>query len=87
MKKKFPIFSTDAEAEEFVAKSDLTEYDASGFQPARFEFEAKNAKVNMRIPESLLIAVHPRSVGARGFEVVGNTSPKALYQRAHTPHD
>ncbi len=65
MKKKFPIFSTDAEAEEFVAKSDLTEYDASGFQPARFEFEAKNAKVNMRIPESLLIAVKA-SAAARG---------------------
>ena len=39
--KKFPIFKSDKEAEDFVANSDLTEYDISGFKPVHFEFEPK----------------------------------------------
>ena len=57
MKKKFPPLNSDAEAEEFVATADLTEYDFSGFRPMRFEFQPKSAKINMRLPESLLKAV------------------------------
>jgi hypothetical protein len=30
MKKSIPTFKTDSEAEDFVAKADLTEYDLSG---------------------------------------------------------
>jgi predicted DNA binding CopG/RHH family protein len=57
MSKKIPSFQTDDEAERFVAEADLSEFDLSGFKPVRFEFETKDARVNMRLPESLLTAV------------------------------
>jgi predicted DNA binding CopG/RHH family protein len=52
--KTIPAFRTDADAEHFVDTADLTEYDLSGFKPMRFEFEKKNAQLNMRVPETLL---------------------------------
>ncbi|WP_158818580.1 CopG family antitoxin [Methylocapsa sp. S129] len=57
MSKTIPIFKTDEEAETFIDTADLSEYDLSGFKPAGFEFEAKDAQINMRLPESLLRAV------------------------------
>jgi predicted DNA binding CopG/RHH family protein len=57
MKKKLPKLRTDREAEDFVAKSDLTQYDLSGMRAAQFEFAPKAARVNMRLPEELLDAV------------------------------
>jgi predicted DNA binding CopG/RHH family protein len=66
MKKRIPIFESDEEAERFVETADLTEYDLSQFKPARFEFEKKAARVNMRLPEPLLAAVKARAK-ARGI--------------------
>ncbi len=66
MNKKIPRFRTDEEAERFVAEADLTEYDLSQFKPVRFEFEKKAARVNMRLPETLLNAVKARAE-ARGI--------------------
>lgn len=40
-----------------VADGDLTRYDLSGFKPVRFEFAPKSARLNMRLPEDLLMAV------------------------------
>jgi predicted DNA binding CopG/RHH family protein len=57
MKKKIPTFKTDKEAEAFVDKADLTEYNLAGAKPVQFEFEKKAARVNMRLPEPLLEAV------------------------------
>ena len=57
MKKKLPRFKSDKEAEEFVDKADLTEYDLSGMRPIRFEFQPKSERVNMRLPLQLLEAV------------------------------
>src|SRR5216683_3178870 len=57
MKKPLPSLRTDEEAEKFVAESDLTEYDLSGMQFVRFEFQPKSERVNMRLPKSLLDAV------------------------------
>jgi predicted DNA binding CopG/RHH family protein len=57
MKRKLPRFKNDKEAEEFVDKADLTEYDLSGFRPIRFEFQPKTERVNMRLPRQLLEAV------------------------------
>jgi predicted DNA binding CopG/RHH family protein len=57
MKKPIPTFNTDQEAEDFVAKSDLTEYDLSGGQIVRFELRPKDKTINLRLPESLLNAV------------------------------
>lgn len=60
-KKKIPSFKTDKEAEDFVATADLTEYDLSGFERVRFEFQPKTSRVNMRLPAPLLKAVKARA--------------------------
>ena len=57
MKKPLPKLTTDEEAERFVAEADLTDYDLSEFRTVRFEFQPKSARVNMRLPKSLLDAV------------------------------
>jgi len=57
MKKNLPRLRSDKEAEKFVAKSDLTEYDLSGMRMVRFEFQPKSERVNMRLPRPLLDAV------------------------------
>ena len=57
MKKKLPKLKSDKEAEAFVAKADLTEYDLSDMRSVRFEFQPKSERVNMRLPKPLLQAV------------------------------
>jgi predicted DNA binding CopG/RHH family protein len=57
MKKAIPTFETDKEAEDFVAKADLAEYDLSGGRVIRFELKRKDKSVNLRLPEQLLDAV------------------------------
>ena len=54
--KHVPKLKTDAEAEAFLQK-DLSGLDFSQFKPARFEFQAKDAQINMRLPSKLLAAV------------------------------
>ena len=61
MKKKIPTFKTDAEAERFVATSDLTQVDLSGAKPVRFELKPKASQLNMRLPANLLDAVKRRA--------------------------
>lgn len=48
MKKKLPTFRSDREAEEFVEKADLTDYDLSGLRPVKLEFEKKDVGPRMR---------------------------------------
>lgn len=60
MKRKVPTLKTDKEAEEFL-EQDLSDLDFSQFKPVRFEFERKDARVNMRLPETLLAAVKKRA--------------------------
>lgn len=60
-RKQMPSLKTDAEAEQFVESADLSEYDLSGFTPVKFEFEAKSATLNMRLPQNLLNAVKVRA--------------------------
>jgi predicted DNA binding CopG/RHH family protein len=57
MKKKLPRLRTDDEAEEFVATTDLSDYDLSGMRTIRFEFQPKSERVNLRLPRLLLDAV------------------------------
>ena len=64
MKKKLPRFKGDKEAEEFVEKADLTEYDLSSMRPFRFEFQPKSERVNMRLPRQLLDAVRASAARA-----------------------
>lgn len=65
MKRKVPRMTTDEEAEAFL-EQDLSDLDFSQFKPVRFEFQAKSAQLNMRVPESLLEAVKERAK-ARGI--------------------
>jgi predicted DNA binding CopG/RHH family protein len=64
MKKKISTFKSDEEAEQFVENADLSEYDLSGFKPALFAFEKKDARVNMRLPETLLAALKDKASSA-----------------------
>ena len=64
MKRKVPRLTTDEEAEAFL-QQDFSDLDFSQFKPVRFEFEKKTARVNMRLPETLLRAVKERA-SARG---------------------
>jgi predicted DNA binding CopG/RHH family protein len=57
MKKKLPKLASDAEAEAFVEKADLTEFDLSAMRELRFELGLKTERVNMRLPKPLLDAV------------------------------
>jgi predicted DNA binding CopG/RHH family protein len=66
MKKKIPTFKTDKAAAEFVSKADLTQYDLSGLKPVKFEFEKKEARLNMRLPSSMVDALKNRAK-ARGI--------------------
>jgi predicted DNA binding CopG/RHH family protein len=61
MKKRIPSFKSDAAAERFVSKADLTGYDLSGLKPVQFEFQKKSAQLNMRLPKPLLDAVKSRA--------------------------
>jgi predicted DNA binding CopG/RHH family protein len=61
MKKKFPDFKTDKEAEDFVATADLSEYDLSDMAPMRFELRKKDRAVSLRLPERLYEAVKARA--------------------------
>jgi predicted DNA binding CopG/RHH family protein len=57
MKRKLPRLKSDAEAEAFVDKADLTKFDLSGMRELRFEFGPKTERINMRLPKPLLDAV------------------------------
>ncbi len=54
MKKKIPSFKSDAAAERFVSRADLTRYDLSGLKPVRFEFEKKAAQLNDAAAEAII---------------------------------
>jgi predicted DNA binding CopG/RHH family protein len=62
---KLPRLKTDLEAEQFVAGSDLTRYDLAALKSTQFEFAAKEARINMRLPGELLSAVK-RAARQRG---------------------
>lgn len=59
--KKLPLFSSDKQAENFVERADLSEYDLSGFKRVRFEFEPKSRAVSIRLPERLYAVVKKRA--------------------------
>ena len=52
--------TTDEEAEAFLMQ-DLSDLDFSQFKRMHFEFEKKEAQVNMRVPQPLLDAVKGRA--------------------------
>lgn len=58
--RKVPHFKTDEEAEAFLMQ-DLSDLDFSQFKRRHFEFEKKEAQVNMRVPQPLLDAVKDKA--------------------------
>lgn len=54
--RKIPPLRTDEEAEAFLMQ-DLSDLDFSQFKRRHFEFEKKQAQVNMRVPQPLLEAL------------------------------
>ena len=64
--KSMSSIKSDADAEQFVATANLSQFDISGFKPMRFEFEPKAAALNMRLPQNLLDAVKLKAK-ARGM--------------------
>ena len=61
MSKKLPTLTSDEEAQAFVDSADLSEYDLSEMKPAKFEYLRKSAKLNMRLPASLLAAIKAKA--------------------------
>jgi predicted DNA binding CopG/RHH family protein len=61
MKKQLPTLKSDKEAEVFVSTSDLTQYDLSKMKLMKFEFQAKDERLNMRLPGPLLVAIKVRA--------------------------
>ena len=64
--KPMPSLRSDAAAEEFTDKADLSKYDLAGFKPMRFEVAPKTAALNMRLPAPLMDAVRAKAK-ARGI--------------------
>jgi predicted DNA binding CopG/RHH family protein len=60
-----PRLKSDKQAEDLLAQ-DLSDLDFSQFKPVRFEFEKKEAQINMRVPKPLLDAVKAKAK-ARGI--------------------
>jgi predicted DNA binding CopG/RHH family protein len=58
--RKVPVLRTDEEAEAFLDQ-DLSDLDFSQFKPVKFEFTAKDERINMRLPSSLLNAVKAKA--------------------------
>ncbi len=59
-KRKVPRLRTDRAAEKFL-EQDLSDLDFSQFKPVRFEFEKKDAQLNMRLPASMVRALKERA--------------------------
>ncbi|MBV8614814.1 MAG: hypothetical protein JOY66_13760 [Acetobacteraceae bacterium] len=49
MKRRIPQLKTDEEAEAFL-EQDLSDLDFSQFKPVRFEFDRKEARLNINTP-------------------------------------
>jgi predicted DNA binding CopG/RHH family protein len=58
--RKVPVLRTDEEAEAFLDQ-DLSDLDFSQFKSVQFEFAAKDERINMRLPSSLLGAVKAKA--------------------------
>ncbi|NBB52034.1 hypothetical protein GVN24_27500 [Rhizobium sp. CRIBSB] len=52
-KKTLPTFTSDEDAEKFVATADLSDYDLSGFTPVTFEFVRRKGDGSAEPPSAL----------------------------------
>jgi predicted DNA binding CopG/RHH family protein len=65
MARQVPRLTTDEEAEAFLDQ-DLSDLDFSQFKRVHFEFEKKDARLNMRLPQPLMDSLKARAQ-ARGM--------------------
>jgi predicted DNA binding CopG/RHH family protein len=65
MKREIPKLPTDEAAEAFL-EQDLSDLDYAQFKPGQLEFERKDARLTMRVPQPMLDAVKRRA-RARGI--------------------
>ena len=88
MKKKFPDFKTDAEAEAFVESADLSEYDFSGMVPMRFELKRKDKSISLRLPEELLdvVRINAQRVGIPYQRFMRLAIERAVRPSKHPQH-
>ncbi len=56
--KQFPVFNTDAEAEQFVETADLSEYDFSEFVPMNLE---QLLGLSVTVPQDLVAALKAKA--------------------------
>jgi len=78
MKKKFPVFKTDTEAEAFVDTADLGEYDLSDMTPMRFELRRKDKPVSLRLPEKASGGgAQPRAAGRHALSAIHSHGDRA----------
>jgi predicted DNA binding CopG/RHH family protein len=86
MTKKLPELKSDEQAEEFVAKADLAEYDLSKMRMVQFEVQPKSERVNMRLPRSLLDAVKASAakVGVPYQRFIRQVLEAAVHHREET---
>ena len=64
--KTLPPLLTDEDAERFTDEADLSDYDLSGFKPVQFEFQKKDARLELRLPKEQLEALK-RAADQRGI--------------------
>ena len=54
MSKKFPVLKSDEEADRWLQRADLTEYNLTEMKKVRFELARKDASISLRLPAALL---------------------------------
>jgi predicted DNA binding CopG/RHH family protein len=64
MLKRFPLWKNEEEADEWLHKADLSEYDLSDAKLMTFELAPKNTAISLRLPESLLNVMRAKAVQA-----------------------
>ena len=64
MSRKFPDFKSDDEADAWLQRADLTEYDLSEMKKVRFELARKDASISLRLPAALLATLRAEAAKA-----------------------
>jgi len=64
MSKRFPDLKSDEDADAWLQRADLTEYDLSGMKKVRFELARKDASISLRLPAALLATLKANAAKA-----------------------
>ncbi len=64
MSKRFPDLKSDEEADRWLQRADLTEYDLTEMKKVRFELARKDASISLRLPAALLATLRAEAAKA-----------------------